>query len=296
MIVFRPAHRRALTSLASLASLTAVALLSACSLPKVDLSQWLPSRDEGTPRKEIMVAVTEGHELIRFNAGQPGRIVSRAAITGLPAGDALVGIDYRVARGVLYALSRQGQLYTLDADTGALTPVGNTPVPLVGEHFGFDFNPAADRIRVVSDTGLNLRLHPDTGAIAARDPYLTYQWQSANPRVAAAGYTYNQTNDKLTTNYAIDLANGNLLTQGSVEGQVPAVSPNTGTLRPVGSLGLGALEDASMDITDTDNTALGALRTAGRTSLYLIDLGNGQTRRLGQIADGQPLRGVAIVP
>ena len=40
---------------------------------------------------------------------------------------------------------------------------------LSGTAFGFDFNPTVDRIRVVSDTGQNLRLNPDTGAVAAVD-------------------------------------------------------------------------------------------------------------------------------
>ena len=35
---------------------------------------------------------------------------------------------------------------------------------LKGSAFGVDFNPAADRVRVVSNLGQNLRLHPDTGA------------------------------------------------------------------------------------------------------------------------------------
>ena len=57
--------------------------------------------------------------------------------------------------------------------------------------FGFDFNPAADRIRVVSNTGQNLRLHPDTGAVVdgdatvegvQPDPSLRYAWGDVNAR------------------------------------------------------------------------------------------------------------------
>jgi hypothetical protein len=65
--------------------------------------------------------------------------------------------------------------------------------------------------------------------------------------------------------------------QGSREGETPVVSPNTGQLRTVGSLGLGPLTDASMDISDVNNTALAAVRTAGnpKTQLHLIDLNTG---------------------
>ncbi len=145
-----------------------------------------------------MVAVTDAAELIRFNAGQPQRILHRRSMLGLVAGDRLVGIDYRVSRGVLYALSAAGRLYTLDAGTGQLSAVGTgTPVALAGTVFGFDFNPAADRIRVVSDSGMNLRLHPDTGAVAATDPPLAYAPGDVRagqpPRVVAAAYTCKKT-------------------------------------------------------------------------------------------------------
>jgi hypothetical protein len=253
---------------------------------------------EGPPRRETVWVVTAGAELLALNAGQPSRPLQRRALQGLAAGEQLVGIDFRVARGVLYALSDRGRLFTVDTASGRLTPVGAGPaVPLAGERFGVDFNPAADRIRVVSDRGQNLRLHPDTGAVAATDPALA--WQAADGgrfRVAAAAYTYNPHNDKLTTNYAIDLAQGRLLTQGSVEGRTPVVSPNTGRLSVVGALGTGPLEAASLDIADIDNTTLAALRHQGRTRLYLVDLERGGARLLGTVADGGALWGLAIEP
>ena len=232
---------------------------------------------------------------------------------GLPAGDKLVGIDFRVARGVLYALAQSGRLYTLELGTGQLTPVGSgtPPVALKGSAFGVDFNPAADRVRVVSNLGQNLRLHPDTGAQVdgenlrpglQSDPYLRYAWSDVNharaPEVVAAAYTYNPNDGKLTTNYAIDRALGVLVMQGSREGETPVVSPNTGQLRTVGSLGLGPLTDASMDISDVNNTALAAVRTAGnpKTQLHLIDLNTGKATLLGVVADGSPLVGMAIEP
>jgi hypothetical protein len=250
---------------------------------------------DGPLRKETVWAVTDAAELVRFNAGQPTRLQQRLPLQGLEAGDKLVGIDFRVARGVLYALSARGRLYTLDTKTGRLAPVGNGPlIALQGERFGFDFNPVADRIRVVSDTGQNLRLHPDTGALAATDPALN--GAGGSTRVAGAAYTYNKNNDKLTTNYAIDLAAGLLLAQGSIEGVQPAVSPNTGTLAVVGALGTGALDDASFDIADIGNTALAALRSGGRTRLHLVDLASGRATLLGTVGEGRALWGLAIEP
>ena len=58
-------------------------------------------------------------------------MLQRLPLRGLPAGDRLVGIDYRVARGVLYGLSAGGWLYTIDTDTAQLTRVGDgAPVNL----------------------------------------------------------------------------------------------------------------------------------------------------------------------
>lgn len=280
-----------LSPLSALA-LTAAAFLAGCASM---------SEPVGPLRKETLLAVTDAGELIRVNAGQPQRVLSRQALQGLPAGETLVGIDFRVARGVLYALSSGGRLYTLDTASAALKPVGTAPaIALPGRVHGVDFNPVADRVRVVGDGGLNLRLHPDTGALAATDPALQYAAGDAAAgqpaRVAGAGYTYNKKDDKRTTNYAIDLARGMLVTQGTHEDAAPAVSPNTGQLFTVGALGTGALENASFDIADTDNTALAAVQRAGHTRLVLVDLASGRATDLGRLADGRGVRGIAIEP
>ena len=143
---------------------------------------------------------------------------------------------------------------------------------------------------------------PGLRAEVQPDPALRYAWGDMHagrtPHIVAAGYTYNQRDDKLTTNYAIDAALGTLVLQGSREGTQPMVSPNTGQLRTVGSLGLGPLEDASFDIADVNNTALLAARTGAHapTVLYRVDLDTGRARALGVVGDGAPLRGLAIVP
>ena len=270
----------------------------------------------GPLRSETVVAVTDAAELIRFNAGQPQRILQRAPLRGLEPGDRLIGIDYRVARGVLYAVSAGGRLYTLDADSAQLSRVGSgAPVVFSGQRFGVDFNPVADRIRVVSDTGQNLRLHPDTGAVAATDPPLHRSGASGGSgasgasgasgtsgaaaavlRIAGAAYTYNQQDAKLTTNFAIDLAGGTLMVQGSREGAVPVVSPNTGELTAVGALGTGPLEDAAFDIADINNAALAALRSGGRTRLHSVDLATGRATLIGTVGEGRGLWGMAIMP
>ena len=275
-------------------SATAVAVMAGCAgVPEA----------QGPLRKETLHVLTQKMELLTLNAGQPGKVLQRTAVTGLPPGETLVGMDYRIAKGVLFTLSSAGRLYTLDVPSGALKLVGSgAGVALQGSSFGVDFNPVADRVRVVSNTGNNLRLHPDTGALAATDPALAYAPSDVQagqmPEVVAAGYTYNKKDDKLTTNYAIDRRSGTLLTQGSVEDMQPVVSPNTGQLRTVGPLGTGPLLDAAMDIADVTGAAFTAVRTANQatTKLYTIDLSSGKATLIGTVADGAAIVGLAVEP
>lgn len=279
--LLRPRHLLATFSLTALAG---------CALSPTPT----PIEPPAQARRETVWAVTDAAELVRVNAGQPQTVLQRLPLKGLAPGERLVGIDFRVAKGVLYALTSGGQLCTLDTATGQLHPVGAAaPALQQAGRSGFDFNPVADRVRVVTTSGQNLRLHPDTGAVAAVDPPL--QW-TGTPRIAGAAYTYNTKDDKRTTNYAIDLASGSLVTQGTHESVQPAVSPNTGRLFTVGPLGTGPVEDVAFDITDVGNHALAALRQQGRTRLHTLDLTTGRATLLGTFGSGQALWGMAIEP
>ncbi|HTE13791.1 MAG TPA: DUF4394 domain-containing protein [Burkholderiales bacterium] len=271
------------------------------------------SEPEGPPRKEVVFAVTDANALIKFNAGQPQRVQSNVAVKGMQTGETILGIDYRVARGVLFALGSSGRIYTLNTATAVATAVGTAPLaaPLSGTEFGFDFNPAVDRIRIVGDSGQNMRAHPDTGAVVDSDPQtsgiqidgqLAYATGDANagktPRVSAAAYTYNKTNDKITTNFAIDGTLGVLATQGTRENRQPSVSPNTGQLYTVGSLGIGAVERVSFDIADINNAAFIAVSSGAlaASKFYLVNLDTGAATFIGTIGGGLRVRGIAIEP
>ncbi|MDT7520323.1 DUF4394 domain-containing protein [Rhodoferax sp. TBRC 17660] len=257
----------------------------------------------GTPSKETLQVVTDKLELLTLNAGQPTKVLKRVQLSGLAAGDTLVGIDYRIAKGVLFALAKSGRLYTVDTATGVLKPVGAAPaVALQGDAIGMDFNPVADRVRVMSTSGQNVRLHPDTGALAATDPAPFYaagdRRAGVKPEVAAAAYTYNKKDDKLTTNFAIDRNGGFLVTMGSAEGVQPVVSFNTGQLYTVGALGVTEMSDTSMDIADVSGAAFAAVRLKSHatTRLYSVDLQKGKGTFIGTIGDGARVLGLAVEP
>lgn len=271
---------------------------------------------EGPPRKEFFFALTTGNRLIRFNAGQPGRLLSSVALSGLRPGEEILGIDFRVAPGKLYALGRTGsesRLLLVDPASGKVSQVGSNPLftPLIGSEFGFDFNPTVDRIRVVSDTGQNLRLHPDTGEVVDADPAspgleidtpLAYDKTDRNaklrPAIVAAAYTYNKKNEKITTNFAIDARAGTLVIQGSPEGDRPMVSPNTGRLRTVKPLGIGAAERVGFDIADLTGAAFISVTRPGgnRSTFHLVDLATGRTTLLGTIGGSEAVRGISFEP
>lgn len=262
-------------------------------------------------RPETLIGVTAANTLVTFQASEPGRLLSSLPIQGLKAGEEFLGIDFRVAKGQLFGLTNQGRLLQIDPDKATVTPVGAGITLPEGQTFGFDFNPTVDRIRVVNDAGHNLRLHPETGAQVDGDantpgvqPDGTLRYapgdllNSTKPRIVSAGYTYNKTNEKLTTNYAIDAGAGYLVVQGSLEGAATAVSPNTGLLQAIGPLLIERFDSAALDISDVNNAAyLATSRQDGREPrLYEVNLGSGQARLIGTIGTAQGLRGMAIVP
>ncbi len=291
----------------SLAAIAAALCLTGCSMTA---QQEVP----GPPRKENVFAVTEGGKLISFNAGQPQKVTTVGMVSGLQGSENLVGIDFRVARGILYGLGSTGRLYTLDTKTAAAKPVGaGEPLAmrLSGTEFGFDFNPTVDRIRIVSNTGLNVRAHPDTGAMVDGNPnedgiqpdgVIAYAAGDVDnvaqrkPRLVGAAYTYNKQDAKITTNYAIDADSGTLVTQGTREGVTPAVSPNTGQLFRVGSLGLSAFTQVGFDIADVTGAAFVSASFGAVSRFYVIDLNTGSARLIGTIGGGERVRGFSIEP
>jgi hypothetical protein len=262
-------------------------------------------------RPELLVAVTPSNQMLTFQANEPGKILSKKPLQGLLPTETLLAIDYQVAKGQLFALSNLGRLLKVNNDTAMVTQVGS-PVKLPpGQTFGLNFNPTVDRIRLVTDEGHNLRLHPDTGAQVdgdantpgvQPDTSLAYgpgDLLSGNkPRIVAVAYTYNKVNEKITTNYAIDAGLGYLVVQGSIEGAPTVVSPNTGRLQAIGPLLIDRFDTASLDISDVNNAAylVTNRKAGGESKLYEVNLGSGQARLIGAIGSTEPVRGMAIVP
>ena len=247
---------------------------------------------------QSLLALTTDNRLLPMRAGSPLLLGPATAITGLQAGESLVGIDFRPANGRLYGLTDQSRLVTIDPVSGAAAAIGGPLTTLLaGTEFGFDFNPTVDRIRVVSNSGQNLRLHPDTGAVAAVDGSLAFAATDPNagqlPLLAGSAYTNSVAGATTTTLYGIDAARDVLVTQ---------VPPNSGTLNTVGSLGRDVGDVAGFDIAP-NGIAYAALNTQGSplgtTQVFTIDLASGATTWLGNVPNASPMsrvRGLAVVP
>lgn len=232
-------------------------------------------------RAAMLWGLTASNALVGFNSTAPGLTTAPLPVTGLQAGEQIVGIDFRPATGQLYGIGSTSRIYTLDRTTGQATAIGTGPFTpaLDGTAFGVDFNPTVDRIRLVSNTGQNLRLHPDTGAVVAVDGAL-----SPATAITAAAYTNNMAGAMTTTLFDIDSGSGALVRQDP---------PNAGGIQMVGPLGVTVDDVNGFDISALDGTAFAALTVAGTASLYTVNLTTGAATAIGTIGTGGALRGLA---
>ena len=236
------------------------------------------------PSKLRVVGLADGGtKLVQFSSNKPGKVKGGVAISGLTGGDTrLIGIDYRVQDGNLYGVGNNmasAGVYLINADTGAATQVTRLTVALSGTTFGVDFNPAANALRVVSDTGQNLRQPFATaGAATVADGALSYAAPAVATGVNGAAYTNNDLDpNTATTLFDLDTA----LDQIAI--QSPA---NAGSLAATGKLGVDAAGDAGFDIYSTlrDGSSVSSTGVAViNGSLYEIALLNGTAISLGVI-------------
>lgn len=226
----------------------------------------------------------DGVTLYRLTLDNPRYAGSLGQVKGLTDEDTkLVGIDFRIQNGRYYGVGNGGGIYTVNSGTGVAVKVSQLSVALDGRDFGVDFNPAADRLRIVSDTGQNLRHDVNQAeTTTAVDGPLKYP-SGAATGITAVAYTNNDTSDKTGT-FLYDIDTN--LNQLAV--QIPA---NDGTLSLAGPLGVDPAGVAGFDIVSTlkdgvavDNVGFAVLRSqrAGVSSvLYEIELQSGAAYKVG---------------
>ena len=241
--------------------------------------------------------------LVGFDSATPGVITTTLNVTGID-GQIIRGIDFRPATGQLYAFvqpgfgqpgfNQSGSIVAVNTITGAATFVGAVPNP-GSIDYGFAFNPASDRIRLVSAGDNNLRVNPDTG-VTLTDTPLGYAAgdanAGANPTVTGIAYTnQNAGTQTATTLYGIDAATNSLVIQNP---------PNAGTLSTVGSLGVSLFDfgvgpGTGFDIDGATGLAFASLTTSvGSNGLYGINLATGGATLIGAFDPNTTVRDIAV--
>ncbi|WP_086663292.1 DUF4394 domain-containing protein [Lentzea kentuckyensis] len=228
----------------------------------------------------------DGTLMATFTTDKPQVLDWVRQIQGFSGDTAAIGLDFRVQDGLMYLVGNYGGVYKVKLPTNppydpVVTKVSQLTIALYGTNFGVDFNPAADRLRIVSDNGQNLRHDLNTNTTVA-DTTLTTPPAGTTKGVTAAAYTNNDLNpDTATTLFDI----------GTMTDQVLIQSPaNNGTLAPTGSLTVDAAANAGFDIFSnlSGGKAVSVAGFAtlvapdGSASLYSVNLLNGTATGIGK--------------
>jgi Domain of unknown function (DUF4394) len=242
-----------------------------------------------------VVGLTSDQRLVCFFEKSPGHAFKLGTVSGLVGGDtSLVGIDYRVQDGQLYGVGNAGGIYMLNTDTAVATLVNRLTVALTGTSFGVDFNPAADRLRIVGNDGQNLRHNVNADGVTISDGALNYTAGTPAAGVTGAAYTNNDL-DPLTATTLYDI-------DSTLDQVVLQSPPNNGSLAPTGKLTVDTTSPVGFDIFSTVRDgatvkvqALASLTAAdGFISLYSISLPTGKATHRGTFKNGDKVVDIAI--
>ena len=233
---------------------------------------------------ETIVALI-GNDVLATIDSRLGKTTSWTKIEGIGP---VLGIDVRPADGQLYALTSDGIIATVDAASGQATPKSTLEAVLPeGVKLTVDFNPVADKMRVIGSDGTNLRVNVNDGAVTTDKPLTFADTASGGtPMVVAGAYTNSVKGAKETTLYDID---------GTLGGLFRQAPPNDGILNSIGLLGLDA-ENVAFDIA-TDASGTNAAMLLAKGNLYSLDLTTGKAVAGKPIAKlPSDVRDIAVIP
>lgn len=231
----------------------------------------------GAASAATLVGLTADNHLVRIDS-ETRRAMPAVKVSGVEG--RLLGIDLRPADDKLYGLTDAGQIVTIDAMTGRATPVSKLSEGFEsGGRATIDFNPVADRLRVMGMTGANLRVNVETGA-ATKDGTLKYAAGGAmaetTPRIVAGAYTNSMAGAKETMLFTIDSLSRTLNLQAP---------PNDGVQQPKGEIAASLPAGVAFDILADGTTNTAYLLASG--ALHKLDLASGKAMP-GMMVTGLP--------
>ncbi len=263
-------------------------------------------------------AVDLDNRLLLFGSESPTAISRMVAISGLPILNRIVGIDFRPSTGALYGIGNDSRVYLLDRETGAATAVGSTRFePHISSffdiHFGMGFDPATERIRLISaESGVNWSVNPDDGT-AVRGENVHYAAGDPNegqrPSILGLAYTPPGAGTP-----ALRATHARLATQGPCEDLLWAIDaelaeiigscdPDEGDFTSLGPIpGITALAGCGEIKFGPEGNLWGSLLRYAEelnglvNSLATIDPETGAITWQGDIPDDSPIQTIAFDP
>ncbi len=249
--------------------------------------------------ENIIFYALAGNTLDKYSTSNPENVISSVTISGLQMGERILGIDFRPKTGELYGLGSNSQVYKINPLTGIATfafsfrTASGETIMLSGTSFGFDFNPQVDRLRIVSNTGQNLRVVPDAAAMGVAGT--TFVDGSINPQPASVNgvaYDNNFAGTPTTELYALDITT-DLLYEIDPPNDGKLVDPAPVKLKLEGD---GGFDIITMRGTDTKDIGLALYEVNKKSTLFRIDVETGETKILAKYSKGIMYSAIAIKP
>lgn len=232
------------------------------------------------------VAALVGDNTLEHIDSASWKVTKTVKIDGLPA--RVVGIDVRPSDGMLYVLAEDGTVATVDPMSGKTTIKSKLETTIAkGNTVTVDFNPVADRMRVIGSEGSNLRANVDDGKVTV-DGKLKFKdgdmHAGKSAMIIGGSYTNSIKGAKETALYDIDA-------MGVLVKQAP---PNDGVLTSIGMTGLGG-KVVAFDIATGADGDKGWVVQQGVA--YSIDLASGKATQVGKIQGlTGDVRDIAVLP
>lgn len=221
------------------------------------------------------IALTADGRLLPIHTVPPAVVGTPIAVSG--ADGRLVAIDVRPKTGELYGLSERSTIYRIDRQSGQVARAAALRQRFeAGRATIADFDPVADRLRVIQSPRINWLAGVATGAVTVGRPLRNglNNSRSGSPTIVGAAYTNSIAHARTTVLYTIDADDRPVLNL-----QTP---PNGGTQELKGPLGIGLGPNVAFDIRSTGADDTGLLLT--NRTLYAVDLTSGRALAFGPVA------------
>jgi hypothetical protein len=240
----------------------------------------------GFAQAATLVGLTVDGHVVRIDT-DTRRVAAPVRVQG--AAGRLLGIDVRPADNKLYGVTESGEIVTIDPMAGTAMKVSQLSERFeAGGRAVVDFNPVADRLRLMGMDGMNFRVNVENGQVA-RDGELKYQQGTplagTTPRITAGAYTNSMKGATATMLLTID----GVLSQLNL--QAP---PNDGVQQLRGAIGHGVASTAAFDILSDGTTNTAYLLSGG--VLHTVNLENGTPSVIGPVMGSAEIIDIAVMP